>query len=190
MWPNTSSNGLKPRDSWTDSLTVNNSKWMPSSQCFSVSKQYDHITFYSVWWNPSRGTLTFRMVGWRFILSLRTVMPNSCMTCWKIPDMKFEPWSDWTDFGRPTNVKNFTRALTMFLVLIFLSGMAFEKRVEAHFIVSRYSWPDLVLGKVPTQSKNILLKGLSKVSMGCKWAFGIVWLAFPIVWQVWQDLQN
>ena len=36
---NTSSYGLKPRDSYTDSLTANNSKWIPSSQSFSVWKQ-------------------------------------------------------------------------------------------------------------------------------------------------------
>ena len=55
-------------------------------------------------------------------------------------------------------MKNFTRALTMFLVLIFLSGMASGKCVEAHINVRRYSWPDLVLGKGPTQSIIILLK--------------------------------
>ena len=59
-------------------------------------------------------------------------------------------------------MKNFTRALTMFLVLIFLSGMASGKRLEAHIIVRRYSWPDSGLGKGPTQSIIILLKGSSK----------------------------
>ena len=57
--------------------------------------------------------------------------------------------------------------------------MASGNRVEAHIIVIRYSWPDLVLGKGPTQSIIILLKGSSKAGMGCKWAFGIVWLGFP-----------
>ena len=65
-------------------------------------------------------------------------------------------------------MKNFTKALTMFLVLTFLSGMASGKRVEAHIIVRRYSWPDLVLGKGPTQSIIILLKGSSKAGIGCK----------------------
>ena len=35
-------------------------------------------------------------------------------------------------------MKNFTSALTIVLVLIFLSGMASEKPVEAHIIVKRY----------------------------------------------------
>ena len=65
-------------------------------------------------------------------------------------------------------MKNFTRALTMLLVLIFLSGMASGKRVEAYIIMRRYSWPDLVLGKGPTQSIIILLKGSSKAGIGCK----------------------
>ena len=56
----------------------------------------------------------------------------------------------------------------MFLVLIFLSGMASVKCVEAHIIARRYSWPDLVLGKGPIQSIIILLKGSSKAGMGCK----------------------
>ena len=56
----------------------------------------------------------------------------------------------------------------MFLVLIFQSKMASGKHVEAHIIVRRYSWPDLVLGKGPTQSIITLLKGSSKAGMGCK----------------------
>ena len=68
--------------------------------------------------------------------------------------------------------------------------MASGKRVEAHIIVRRYSWPDLVLGKGPTHSIIILLKGSSKAGMGYKWAFGIVWLGFSTIWQVCQDLQN
>ena len=45
-WPKTNSKGLKPRDSCTDSLTANSNKWMPSSQSFSVSKQYDLIILF------------------------------------------------------------------------------------------------------------------------------------------------
>ena len=111
------------------------------------------------------------------------------MTCWKIPDIKFDPWSDWIDWGRPTNVKHFTRALTMVFDLIFLDGIASGKRVESHMIVKRYSQPDLVLGSGPTQSIITLLKGSSNAGIGCKWALGIVWLGFPTIWQVWQDLQ-
>ena len=65
-------------------------------------------------------------------------------------------------------MKNFTKALTIFFVLIFRSGMASGKRVEAHIIVRRYALPDFVLGKGPTQSIIILLKGSSKAGMGCK----------------------
>ena len=63
-------------------------------------------------------------------------------------------------------MKNFTKSLTIFLVLIFLSGMASGKRVEAHIIVRSYSWPDL--GKGPTQSVIFQLKGSLKAGMGCK----------------------
>ena len=56
-----------------------------------------------------------------------------------------------------TKVKNYTSALTIVLVLIFLSGMALGKRVEAHIIVKIYWQPDLVLGRGPTQSIMILL---------------------------------
>ena len=71
-------------------------------------------------------------------------------------------------------MKNFTSALTIVLVLIFLSGMASGKRVESHIIVKRYWQPDFVLGRGPTQSIMILLKGSSKAGMGCKEAFGMV----------------
>ena len=46
MWPNTSSNGLKPRDSYTDSLTAKSKGCIHLSQSFSVSKQYDLIIFF------------------------------------------------------------------------------------------------------------------------------------------------
>ena len=75
-------------------------------------------------------------------------------------------------------MKHFTRE--QFLVLIFLSGMASRKRVGAHIIVRRYLWPDFVLGKGPTQSSIILLKGSSKAGFCCKGAFSIVWLGFLI----------
>ena len=32
-------------------------------------------------------------------------------------DVKLEPWSDWTDTGSPTKVKNLTRAHTIFEIL-------------------------------------------------------------------------
>ena len=58
--------------------------------------------------------------------------------------------------------------------------MASGKRVEAHIIVRRYSWPDFVLGKRPTQSIIILLKGSSKAGMGCKWALVLSgWVFLP-----------
>ena len=55
-------------------------------------------------------------------------------------------------------MKNFTSALTIVLALIFLSGIASGKRVEAHIMVRRYSQPFFVLGKGPTQSIITLLR--------------------------------
>ena len=63
-------------------------------------------------------------------------------------------------------MKNFTKVLTIFIVLIFLSGLASGKRVEAHSIERRHSWPDLVLGKGITQSIINLLKSSSKSRSG------------------------
>jgi len=54
----------------------------------------------------------------------------------------------------------------MVLAIIFLSGMAIEKRVEAHIIVSKYRFPYLVLGSGPTQSIITLLKDFSKAGTG------------------------
>lgn len=62
----------------------------------------------------------------------------SCTALCPVPDIKFEPWSDWIDFGRPNSEKNLLKALTMDLVLIFLRGVASGNRVEAHMIVNRY----------------------------------------------------
>ena len=52
------------------------------------------------------------------------------------------------------------------LALVFLSGMASGKRVEAHIIVSNYRFPYLVLGSAPTQSTTTLLKESSKAGTG------------------------
>jgi len=49
-----------------------------------------------------------------------------------------EPWSDWIELGRPTNVKNFVKALTIVFALIFLRGMASGNLVDAHMMVNKY----------------------------------------------------
>jgi hypothetical protein len=63
----------------------------------------------------------------------------------------------------PQKKKNkIVRALIIILALIFLSGMAIEKRVEAHIIVSKYGFPYLASGSGSTQSTITLLKDSSK----------------------------
>jgi hypothetical protein len=61
---------------------------------------------------------------------------------------------------------NWPRALIIVLTLIFLSGMAIEKRVEVHIIVSKYIFSYLVLGSSLTQSTMTLLKDYSKAGTG------------------------
>ena len=53
-----------------------------------------------------------------------------------------------------------------------MSGMASGKRVEAHILVKIYWQPDFVVGRGPTQSIIIMLKGSSKAGMGCKKLLG------------------
>ena len=61
----------------------------------------------------------------------------------------------------------------MVLALMLLKWIASGNLVEAHIIVSRYSFPYFVFGIGPTQSIMILLKGSSNVGIGCKGAGGI-----------------
>ena len=63
----------------------------------------------------------------------------------------------------------------MVLALMLLKWIASGNLVEAHIIVSRYSFPYFVFGIGPTQSimMMILLKGSSNVGIGCKGAGGI-----------------
>lgn len=63
--------------------------------------------------------------------------------------------------------KNLIRALARVFALIFLSSMASGNCVDVYMMVSKYWFPDLVLGKGPTQSTNTRLKGSSSP--------GIVW---------------
>ena len=58
------------------------------------------------------------------------------------------------------------KALIIVLALIFLSGMASGKRVEAHIIVSNYRFPYLVLESGPAQSTITLLKESSNAGTG------------------------
>ena len=50
------------------------------------------------------------------------------------PDIKLEPWSDWTDWGRPSKVENVISALTIVGDLIFLKGIASGNLVAAHIM--------------------------------------------------------
>jgi hypothetical protein len=59
------------------------------------------------------------------------------------------------------------KALIIVLALIFLSGMASGKRVEAHIIVSNYRFPYLFLESAPhPQSTITLLKESSNAGTG------------------------
>ena len=51
--------------------------------------------------------------------------------------MKLEPWSDWIALGSPTSVKNFVKALTIVLALMFLRGTASGNLVDAHMMVNK-----------------------------------------------------
>ena len=62
-------------------------------------------------------------------------------------------------------------------VVIFLKGIASEKRVEVHIIGKMYSLPVLVSGNGPKQSIMILLKGLLAVPRQ-HFNFGSSWLFF------------
>ena len=93
--------------------------------------------------------------------------------------MKLLPWSLWTDFGNPTNVKNLVKAFTILGAFMFLKGIASGNLVEAHMIVNKYSLPVLVLGRGPTQSIITLLNGSSNAGIGFNGALGIFWFGFP-----------
>ena len=74
----------------------------------------------------------------------------------------------WLNWFRKTHKRKtkIVKALIIVLALVFLSGMASGKRVEAHIIVSNYRFPYLVLGSGPTQSTTTLLKESSKAGTG------------------------
>ena len=51
--------------------------------------------------------------------------------------------------------------------------------VNLHIIVSKYWFPDVVLGRGPTQLIITWLKGSLQTGMGLRGATGIVWLSLP-----------
>ena len=58
---------------------------------------------------------------------------------------------------------------------MLVNGMASGNLVEAHIMVKRYWFLDLVFGKGPTQSIITLLNGSSNAGMGLRGATGIFW---------------
>ena len=65
--------------------------------------------------------------------------------------------------------------------VIRLKGKTSGYLVVEHITVSKYSWPDRVLGKGPTQSIMTLLNGSSVTGIGIKGAGGMGWLGFPAI---------
>ena len=62
--------------------------------------------------------------------------------------------------------------------------------MEAHIIVSKHIFPYLVLGRGPMRSTITLLTDSSTAGMSRSGATRMVWFAFPLTWQVLQDLQS
>ena len=109
VWPNTSSKGVKPRESWTDSLAAKRTRWTPTSQSLWYWWQNIFIMDFRDWWKRSRGPCNS---GW-LALDTYCLMPSLCIICWNKPDIKLDPWFYWTDKGMPTKLKNFVRAFAL-----------------------------------------------------------------------------
>ena len=73
---------------------------------------------------------------------------------------------------------------------MLVKGMASGNVVEAHIMVKRYWFLDLVFGKGPKQSIITLLHVSLNAVMGLRGATGIFWFCFPTISQMWQALQN
>lgn len=58
-----------------------------------------------------------------------------------------------------------------------------------HMMVSKCWFPLIALGRGPTQSIIILLKGSPIGGIGCSGAGGMVWFGLPAIWQTWQQRQ-
>ena len=76
-------------------------------------------------------------------------------------------------------VKKLIKALEILGAVMLVNGMASGNLVEAHIIVNKYWFLDLVLGNGPTQSIITLLNGSSKAGIGFNGALGICWFGFP-----------
>ena len=92
-------------------------------------------------------------------------------------------------FRSPKVEKNLVSALRTWLAVIWRNGTASGNLVAAHMIVNKYWLPDFDLGRGPTQSTMTRSKG-SVTGIGCNGAGGIVWLGFPVTWQMWQLQQK
>ena len=183
VWPNTSSKGVKPRESWTDSLAANRTRWTPSpcdtgDKIFSSSiSEIDENAQEPLWLGVvGTGHVLFDAQLVHYLLEQTRNKVRSLVRLDKSGD------ADKTK-------KNFVRAWIMVFALISLKGITSEKRVEAYISMSRYWFPDFVLGRGPTQSTKTLENGSSKARMGFRWAGGIFWIGFLHTWQVWQELQ-
>ena len=74
-----------------------------------------------------------------------------------------------------------TRAFDILGAVMLVKGMALGNLVEAHKMVKRYWFLDLVFGKGTTQSIITLVNGSSNTGMGLTGATGFFWLGFPTI---------
>ena len=157
----------------------------PSSQSRLCWEQYIRNIDFRVLWKRSSAPWVY---GW-YALDLPWCTPNLAIVCENRFEQKFTPRSDCNSTGYPKIVKNLCRASIIFRVLIFLNAIASTYRVEAHILVNKYSLPDLVLGKGPTQSITMRAKGSPNAGIGLRWALSGFWFGLPTIWHTWHDWQ-
>ena len=175
----------KTKSSLTFSLAANITNGTPSSQSRSCWEQYARNIDFRVWWKRSSAPW---VCGW-YGLDLTWCTPSLAIVCENRFEQKFTPRSDCNSTGNPKIVKNLCKASIMLRVLIFLNPIASTYRVEAHIMVNKYSLPDLVLGKWPTQSITIRAKGSPNAGIGLRWALAGFWFGLPTIWHTWHDWQ-
>ena len=85
------------------------------------------------------------------------------------------------DLGKPYKllVGSRTSSLPLMTAVMLVKGMASGNLDEAHIMVKRYWFLDLIFGKGPTQSIISLQNGSSNAGMSLRRAAGIFWLWFP-----------
>ena len=182
-WPKINSKGIEAQsllDGFSSCKDQEGNAFIPILQIFKTVASHQRLM------KSLNGSLWLGVICWRSVLGDFQLVHHLLKNC----RHKVWPVVRLYVLGEPHKCKEFFKCFDYSVGSDIPKGIASGNLVTVYIIVNRLVFPDLVLGKGPTQSTSIQLNCSSTGGIGFSRATGGFWLGFPTIWQVWQPLQN